>query len=623
MRGHRVEWEGNMGDGTTSTASDDSSRGPEPGSATRSTRRSARWLKAPTSVTTAFLLALPLAGLAASTSPVPAYAAPESCIADNSLPATKSAREKTAAQAAAKYFPASQVAMATAVAGAESTWNPTAVNKAAGGNYGLWQINTVHTKLLKSGEWSDPVDNAKMAYQVWDAADGDTGDGKGSWKPWSVYNSGSYKAYLRTASESSDSAESEDGPAAQSCVEAPASAPVSIATWNVLKSNAKGRITDGVTSLATNADVFGLQEMGSSSDRATANRAASKAGFTMTTDHTAVPLFYRSEKYSLIEEGKVRAFPGGEKVETRGGKGSERITGKSIVWVHLKDNSTQETFYVVNTHLLVGAYNRGVKGNDKRKALYNQQLNALTNLVDSFQNEGSAVYVTGDFNANYDDDAKPVVHMADHGLTPNWQYLEGGATIGKKTRIDYVWSNRAPSAQTIGDKFGSDHSSVLVTFPPSTGASGTMTPVNGSSSQEIYSMRTISDPSSGQAYLVPIPTGKVGKVLNTALDQVGDRWTFGGDGSDAWDCSGLTAAAWQAAGVTLPHQSEAQQSSVTNVPLAEAQPGDIFWREGYVAIYLGTVGGERLTVGAAKSKGSVTIQTMDADEISAVLRPTK
>jgi hypothetical protein len=42
-----------------------------------------------------------------------------------------------------------------------------------------------------------------------------------------------------------------------------------------------------------------------------------------------------------------------------------------------------------------------------------------------------------------------------------------------------------------------------------------------------------------------------------------------------------------------------------------------------VAIYLGTVGGERLTVGAAKSKGSVTIQTMDASEVSAVLRPNK
>jgi cell wall-associated NlpC family hydrolase len=162
---------------------------------------------------------------------------------------------------------------------------------------------------------------------------------------------------------------------------------------------------------------------------------------------------------------------------------------------------------------------------------------------------------------------------------------------------------------------------VIVTYPPSTGVSGTMTPVNGSPNQEIYSMRTISDPSSGQAYLVPIPTCTVGKVLTQALDQVGDGWEFGADGPDAWDCSGLTAEAWAAADVELPHQSEAQQRSVKNVALTDAQPGDIFWREGYVSIYLGTVGGERLTVGSAKSKGAVTIQTVDQSDIKAVLRP--
>lgn len=604
-----------MGDGSRSTVGEGSTHGP------RAERASFRngWLRASTSVVAAFALALPLAGLTQTINPVTAAAAPDGdqCVADSILPATKSDREAAAAKAAAQYFPSDQIAMATAVAGAESTWNPTAVNRKAGGNYGLWQINSVHDGLLDARDWRDPIDNAWMAFQVWDAADGTKGNGSGSWKPWSVYNSGSYKAYLRTGSAASDDS------TGTACVEAPSSAPVSIATWNVLNSNSKGRITEGIQSLASSADVFGLQEMGSSSDRSTANKAAARAGFTMSTDRTAVPLFYRSDKYTLVEEGKVRAFPGGEKVEKRGGKGTERVTGKSITWLHLRDNATQESFYVVNTHLLVGAYNRGAKGNDKRIALYKQQLNALTNLVDSFQSDQSAVYVTGDFNVNYDTDAAPIVHMADHGLTPNWQYLEGGATIGKKTRIDYVWSNRAPSEQTIGEKFGSDHSSVVVTFPPSTGVSGTMTPVNGSPKQEIYSMRTISDPASGQAYLVPIPTGTVGTVLDQALDQVGDQWEFGADGPAAWDCSGLTAAAWKAAGVSLPHQSEAQQRSVKNVKLADAQPGDIFWREGYVAIYLGTVGDQLLTVGSAKSKGAVTIQTMGTDEITAVLRPSR
>lgn len=603
-----------MGEGTMSTASENRTRrSPRRGGGRQSILRT--WSKAAASITTAFAVALPLSGLIAIVQPQQAFAAPngECVTAANSLPVTKSNRESTAAKAAARWFPVDQVAMATAVAGAESSWNPTAVNKAAGGNYGLWQINSVHKKLLRTRDWSEPADNAWMAYQVWDAADGSKGDGQGSWKPWSVYNSGSYKGYLRKTAANPNTN--------TNCVEVTGSSEIRVATWNVLASNAKGRIAEGVRQLTNSADVFGLQEMGSPSDRATAARAA--AGFTMSTDRTAVPIFYRSDKYTAIDQGRVRAFSAGQKVERRGGKGTERTKDKWINWVQLRDNATSETVYAVNTHLLVGAYNRSKRTNDRRVALYRQQLATLTTLVDGFQASDSAVYVTCDCNVNYDRDAGPVATMGDHGLTPNWQYLEGDATIGKKTRLDYVWSNRAPSEQTVGDKHGSDHSSVLVTYPPATGVSGTMTPVTGGSRQEIYSMRTVSDPSSGQAYLVPIPTGRAGKVLNAALDQVGDRWQFGADGPNAWDCSGLTAAAWRAAGVPLPHQSEEQQQRAKNIDAADAQPGDVFWREGYVEIYLGTVGGERLAVGSMKSKGAVAIHTVDQSDIKAVLHPAR
>ena len=187
-----------MGDDRATTVRDGDTRGPRHSRAAAQPR-SRRWLTATTSAATAFVLALPLFGLADDHPPHHGRRrAGRPCVAVNSvLPATKSAREATAAKAAAQYFPADQVAMATAVAGAESTWNPTAVNKAARGNYGLWQINSVHDRLLDAKTWRDPVDNAWMAYQVWDAADGNKGNGRGSWKPWSVYNSGSYKSYLR------------------------------------------------------------------------------------------------------------------------------------------------------------------------------------------------------------------------------------------------------------------------------------------------------------------------------------------------------------------------------------------------------------------------------------------
>ena len=58
-------------------------------------------------------------------------------------------------------------------------------------------------------------------------------------------------------------------------------------------------------------------------------------------------------------------------------------------------------------------------------------------------------------------------------------------------------------------------------------------------------------------------------------------------------------------------------------PLADAQPGDIFWREGYTAIYLGTVGKEHLVVGARASEGGVVIHVVDSHDIKAVLHPSK
>ena len=390
----------------------------------------------------------------------------------------------------------------------------------------------------------------------------------------------------------------------------------------MLASNSRGRIEAGARDLATRADVFGLQEMSSASDRAAAARGAD--GFTMTTDRTAVPIFYRTDKYTALAQGRERAILPGEKTESYG-RQSGTTAGKWVTWVQLQDNITSESFYVVNTHMMVGAYNskKQTKRNERRVALYGQQLTLVANLVDSFRAGGAPVYVTCDCNVSYDEDAEPVKFMRERGLTANWQDLDGKPTLGKTRYIDYVWSTQSPASQVVGDKHGSDHRSVTVTYPPTAVGSAGMTPVSGSPEQTIYSMRTLTDPSSGRTYLVPIPLGNAGKAIATALDQVGDRWKFGGKGPEAWDCSGLTAGAWDAAGVSMTAQSEAQQRSLKNVDLDDAVPGDIFWRKGYVAMYLGTVGGDRLVVGSRKSQGAVVIHTMDESDIKAVLRPTR
>lgn len=98
-----------------------------------------------------------------------------------------------AALALAAGFPAREIPTAVAVAHAESQINPRAINdKNTNGStdYGLWQINTINASVLASGDWSDPADNAAMAFAIWSQW--------GNWEAWATFNSGSYEQYLDT-----------------------------------------------------------------------------------------------------------------------------------------------------------------------------------------------------------------------------------------------------------------------------------------------------------------------------------------------------------------------------------------------------------------------------------------
>jgi hypothetical protein len=106
----------------------------------------------------------------------------------------KLSAQQIAGYALAAGFPATEIATATAVALGESGGESTATNRNSNGSYdyGLWQINTVHGPLLNQGNRFDPLDNAKMAFTVWQRAGN-------KWTPWSVYKSGIYRTFLPTA----------------------------------------------------------------------------------------------------------------------------------------------------------------------------------------------------------------------------------------------------------------------------------------------------------------------------------------------------------------------------------------------------------------------------------------
>lgn len=77
-------------------------------------------------------------------------------------------------------------------------------------------------------------------------------------------------------------------------------------------------------------------------------------------------------------------------------------------------------------------------------------------------------------------------------------------------------------------------------------------------------------------------------IVQAAYSQLGVPYVWGGSAPNAGlDCSGLTQYCYAQAGIAIPRYSEDQASGGRKVPLSEARPGDILWRPGHVAIYIG------------------------------------
>jgi cell wall-associated NlpC family hydrolase len=92
-------------------------------------------------------------------------------------------------------FPESAVPTMMAIAMAESSWNPGVTHKNSNGSIdqGLFQINSIH----RGNSWypsnpMDPLQSAQAAFALWKGAGG-------SYRDWTVYNSGAYKKFLQSA----------------------------------------------------------------------------------------------------------------------------------------------------------------------------------------------------------------------------------------------------------------------------------------------------------------------------------------------------------------------------------------------------------------------------------------
>lgn len=98
-------------------------------------------------------------------------------------------------------------------------------------------------------------------------------------------------------------------------------------------------------------------------------------------------------------------------------------------------------------------------------------------------------------------------------------------------------------------------------------------------------------------------------VVQTAKDQIGKKYKWGGVGPDEFDCSGLTEYVYAQNKKTIPHSTKAQYTSAVKIRKSGLKNGDLVFfsndntkNVGVVGIYIG----DNQVVMAANSRKGVT-----------------
>ena len=149
---------------------------------------------------------------------------------------------------------------------------------------------------------------------------------------------------------------------------------------------------------------------------------------------------------------------------------------------------------------------------------------------------------------------------------------------------------------------------------PSSGSSSGSTSSSGGSSSG-----SSSNSSSGASSAPAVsPSGVTGSdVINYATQFIGNPYVWGGTSlTNGADCSGFVQSVYAHFGYSLPRTSAAQAGCGRGVSYAEAQPGDIIYYSGNVALYMG---GGRI-VGAQSSRTGITTQNATYRTILSVRR---
>ncbi len=118
----------------------------------------------------------------------------------------------------------------------------------------------------------------------------------------------------------------------------------------------------------------------------------------------------------------------------------------------------------------------------------------------------------------------------------------------------------------------------------------------------------------------PAVSGKAAVAVQTAMDQIGKPYRWGGNGPSSFDCSGLTRYGWLAAGVSLPHSSAAQKRVLPAVPMDQLKPGDLVFY-GHPIHHVGMYIGNGQMVDAPYPGTSVRIDSIHRSDYAGAGRP--
>ncbi len=133
---------------------------------------------------------------------------------------------------------------------------------------------------------------------------------------------------------------------------------------------------------------------------------------------------------------------------------------------------------------------------------------------------------------------------------------------------------------------------------------------------------------------IATPNANVAKAIAAGMAYLGTPYVWGGGGPSGpdhgcarasclpltgFDCSGLTSYMMAVGGYAVPDNSAAQRDRSKAIPWAQALPGDLIGYPGHIAMYLGTIDGQRIQIEAPSTGDVVKITTVYRSDIDDVV----